>query len=644
LTFISGADVRLFSFVEKLEMPRMTIKTDNPAAAVFIAATIVAALYFGREVLLPIALAVLLSFVLAPLVRLLQRVRVPRSAAVILVVLLGFGVISGFAALMFAQVSQLAEHLPEYQSTLSKKIDTFRGATTATGTLQQASRVLESLRKELDRPKSEAAVPLRSSAPEKPIPVEVHQPDPGALETLSALIAPLIHPLATTGIIIIFVIFILVQQQDLRSKLIRIAGSHDLHRTTLAMDEAGQRLSKLFLTQLALNAAFGLVIGVGLWLIGVPSAPLWGLMGAILRFVPYIGAIASAIFPLILATAVDPGWSMTVFTAALFLVVELLVGQLAEPLAYGHSSGLSPVAVVLSATFWTWLWGPVGLILATPLTVCLVVAGKHIERLRFIEILLGDQPALSPSQIAYQRLLAGDPIEATEQARDFLKGGRLADYYEQVLLGGLRLAWVDAQRGMLEQEQLQRIRETAREIVDELESDDDTKASEAMPDQASPRTDAPHAALDQSEVRSDRLLICIPGLGILDEAAAMILAQVLRRRGISATAKEAGTLSVTKLFGLDFQDGSEICVCYVETATPAQQQYALRRLHRTAPASHIMLIMLGEPDQPEEGEAWQLPRYAENIRGPLDTVAERISDIVLLGSARTDTSQLKIAN
>jgi len=434
-------------------------RSANPVATVFIAAVVVAALYFGREVLLPIALAVLLSFVLAPLVRLLQYVRFPRSASVLLVVLLSFGVISGFAALMFTQVSQLAEHLPEYQSTLSKKIDSLRGATTASGTLQQASQVLENLRKQLDKPKSEPSVPLRTGSPDKPIPVEVHQPDPGALETLSALIAPLIHPLATTGIIVIFVIFILVQQQDLRSRLIRLAGSHDLHRTTLAMDDAGRRLSRLFLTQLGLNAGFGLVIGVGLWFVGVPSAPLWGLMGAILRFVPYVGAIASAIFPLILATAVDPGWTMTIVTAALFLVVELLIGQVAEPLAYGHSSGLSPVAVVVSATFWTWLWGPVGLILATPLTVCLVVGGRHIERLRFIEILLGDQPALSPSQIAYQRLLAGDPIEATEQARNFIRERTLVEYYEDVLLGGLRLAWADAQRGMLDQEQLNRIRE-----------------------------------------------------------------------------------------------------------------------------------------------------------------------------------------
>jgi predicted PurR-regulated permease PerM len=623
----------------------MAVKTDNPASSVFIAATIVAALYFGREVLLPIALAVLLSFILAPLVRLLQQVRVPRLAAVILVVLLSFGVISGFAALMFAQVSQLAEHLPEYQSTLSKKIDSFRGATTATGTLQQASRVLEGLRKELDKPKDEAAaIPPRSPTPDKPIPVEVHQPDPGALETLSALIAPLLHPLATTGIIVIFVIFILVQQQDLRGKLIRLAGSHDLHRTTLAMDEAGQRLSKLFLSQLALNAAFGLVIGVGLWLIGVPSAPLWGLMGAILRFVPYIGAIASAIFPLILATAVEPGWSMTLFTAALFLVVELLVGQVAEPLAYGHSSGLSPVAVVLSATFWTWLWGPVGLILAAPLTVCLVVAGKHIERLRFIEILLGDQPALSPSQIAYQRLLAGDPIEATEQARIFLKERRLVDYYEEVLLGGLRLAWVDAQRGMLEQEQLQRIRDTAREIVDELETAEDSEASQVTQSQTSPSTDGRQEALDQHQSSSDHSLICIPGLGILDEAAAMILAQMLQRRGITATAKEAGTLSVTKLFGMDFESASELCVCYVETATPAQQQYALRRLHRTAPASHIIFAMLGEADDAEESQAWQLPIYAETVRGPLQTVVEQISNVALERAARTDTDQLKLAH
>src|SRR4029079_2187784 len=213
------------------------------------------------------------------------------------------------------------------------------------------------------------------------------QPDPGALQTLVALITPLIHPLTTTGVVIIFVIFILIQRQDLRNRLVRLAGAQDLQRTTAAIDDAGQRLSRLFLTQLALNAGFGLVIGTGLWFIGVPSAPLWGMLAMILRFGPYIGAVIAAIFPLILAAAVDPGWTMVLWTAALFLTVEPLAGHVIEPLLYGHSTGLSPVAVITSATFWTWLWGPIGLILATPLTICLVVLGRHIDRLKFLDVM-----------------------------------------------------------------------------------------------------------------------------------------------------------------------------------------------------------------------------------------------------------------
>ena len=205
--------------------------------------------------------------------------------------------------------------------------------------------------------------------------------DPGALESLQSLISPLLHPLATTGIIVIFVIFILLQREDLRNRLIRLAGSHDLQRTTAALDDAASRLSRLFLIQLLLNGSFGIIIGTGLWLIGVPSAILWGILAAVLRFVPYIGAAIAAAFPLALAVAVDPTWSMLLWTLALFVVVEPIVGHVIEPMVYGHSTGLSPVAVVASATFWTALWGPIGLVLATPLTVCLVVLGRHVESL-----------------------------------------------------------------------------------------------------------------------------------------------------------------------------------------------------------------------------------------------------------------------
>lgn len=631
----------------------MSAKSGNSLTTVLVAAAIVAALYFGREVLLPIALAVLLNFVLAPPVRLLQRLYLPRFAAVTIVVLLAFGVISGLAALMFAQVSQLAGDLPRYQSNLGEKIQALRGAATASGTLEQASQVLRNLQKELDRPKSanpaSPAAPDASALPDRPIPVEVRQPDPGALQTLATLIAPLIHPLATTGIIIIFVVFILLQQQDLRNRLIRIAGSHDLQRTTLAMDDAGKRLSRLFLMQLALNAAFGLIIGIGLWAIGVPSAPLWGLLAMVLRFVPYIGAIVAAIFPLILATAVDPGWSMMLVTAALFLVVEPLIGHVIEPMVYGHSSGLSPVAVVVSATFWTSLWGPIGLILATPLTMCLVVLGRHVERLKFLEVLLGDRPALSPSENAYQRMLAGDPIEATEQAQSFLKDRTLTEYYEQILMGALRLAWADLERGRLDQQETQRICNTVSELVEDLESHNDSRNA--------PSEDGiPLGKLKQLEEivsaeastsplinRVEGTVLCIPGLGPLDATVAMPLAQLLRREGISAEAKETETLSISKLFALELKDVALICLCYLEHATPAQLHYTSRRLRRKAPGVSILVGIFNETAQTPDSDPQQLPEGVEFLQGPLSAGVKRVSEILSRPRAHLEPDQPALA-
>ena len=425
-----------------------------------VAALIIAALYVGREIFVPIALAVLLSFVLAPFVVRMQSWRLPRTLSVLVVVFFGFSIIFSLGGLMVSQASRLAGDLPGYQQTLKSKIDSIRGLTGGSGTLERASKVLKELDTELQNTQA-AGQPTSSGLvrqpTDKPIPVEVKQPDPGALTTLVAIIEPLLSPLTTTGVVVIFVVFILLQRQDLRNRFVRLAGSEDIQRTTAALDEAGERLSRLFLTQIAFNAAFGLAIGIGLELIGVPSAPLWGLIAMILRFVPYIGALISAVFPLILSAAVGSGWEMLGETAALFAILELLAGQVIEPLIYGHSTGLSPVAIIVSASFWTWLWGPVGLVLATPLTVCLVVVGRHVDRLQFLDIMLGDQPPLSPPQLVYQRMLAGDPIEAAEQARAFLKDASLGDYYDSILLSGLRLAAADNRLGHLDDERLDRI-------------------------------------------------------------------------------------------------------------------------------------------------------------------------------------------
>jgi predicted PurR-regulated permease PerM len=615
-----------------------------------VAVVLVAALYFGREVLVPIALAVLMSFVLAPLVNLLQRLYVPRIAAVFLVVIAAFGVVFALAGLMASQVNQLANELPRYQSTLSDKIQSLRGAAASTGTLQRASEVLHNLSKELDRPKPDAAatgLSTEASPPIRPIPVEVRQPDPGSLQTLAALITPLIHPVATTGIVVIFVIFILVQQQDLRNRLVRLAGSRDLQRTTAAMDDAGRRLSRLFLTQLMINAAFGIVIGTGLWIIGVPSAPLWGILAMILRFVPYIGAIIAAVFPLVLAAAVGQGWSMVLWTAALFVIVEPIIGHAIEPLLYGHSSGLSPVAVVVSATFWTWLWGPIGLVLATPLTICLVVLGRHVDRLKFLDVLLGDRPALTPAEIVYQRMLAGDPVEATEQAQKFLKERPVLEYYDEVLMGGLRLAQSDAERGSLDQDRMQRIRDAVFEIVDDLSSHEDKITALPAPD-----TEGPLAHISKVEVTEKSVprlsgkwtsgvpVLCIPGFGLLDEAVAIMLAQLIQRQGIGAQPREADAMSISKIFALDTKGAALVCLCYLENVTPAQIHYAIRRVRRKAPDTFILVSLLNGADQAEDLDDEKLPPETGLIKGSLEDTLRRILDLATRETSKQPDAEI----
>jgi predicted PurR-regulated permease PerM len=569
---------------------------------VLIAVVVITALYFGREVLVPIALAVLLSFVLAPLVRVLQGWHFPRGVAVVVVGLFAFAAIFGLGALMVSQVNQLAGDLPGYQSTLRDKIQGLRGAAGGAGTLERASEVLQNLSKEIDKPnRNTSTTPLNEHVvSNKPIPVEVKQPDAGALETLTTLIAPLIHPLATTGIVVIFVIFILIQRQDLRNRLVRLAGAQDLQRTTAALDDAGQRLSRLFLTQLALNAGFGLVIGIGLWIIGVPSAPLWGMLAMIMRFVPYIGATISAIFPLILAAAVGPGWTMVLVTAALFLIAETIAGQAIEPLLYGQSTGLSPVAVIASATFWTWLWGPIGLVLATPLTMCLVVVGRHVDRLNFLEVMFGDEPPLTPAELIYQRMLARDPVEAAEQAEIFLKEKPLVTYYDEILLEGLKLAQADAERGLLDEDRMRLFRDSVAEIVDDLSTHKDTVAPDEPAD-----AEAPLVQLDKAEAactvallpeqwRSGKPVMCVPGIGLLDEATAIVLAQLVERQGIGARAEQADALSMSRIFSLDASDVVLICLCYVESASSAQIRYAVRRLRRRAPEAFILVALFGD--------------------------------------------------
>jgi predicted PurR-regulated permease PerM len=628
----------------------------SAVATAILAVIIVAMLYFGREIFVPIALAILLSFVLAPVVTILQRIRVPRGLAVVSVAMLAFLLIFAMGSLLATQLTQLAGDLPRYQSTISEKIQSFRDTKAGRGTLERASDMLKDLGKEIDKPKDAASTrasnPIASSSapgPQAPVPVEVRQPDPGALESLRTLIAPLVHPLATTGIIIIFVIFILLQREDLRNRLIRLAGSYDLQRTTAALDDAAGRLSRLFLTQLILNSAFGIVIGIGLWLIGTPSAILWGILATVLRFVPYIGAVIAAAFPLALAVAVDPGWSMLLWTLALFLTVEPIVGHVVEPMVYGHSTGLSPVAVVASATFWTALWGPIGLVLATPLTVCLVVLGRHVERLEFLDVMFGDRPALSPPEIFYQRMLAGDPAEAAEKAEEFLKERSLASYYDEVALKGLQLAQIDAERGALDQARLTKIRDAVREFASDLADQDDrpptkvhlTTDAEASSAVESVAENAAHENLPiigkglPPDWQGEHPVLCMAGRSLIDEAAAIMLAQLSTAHGLAARVEGAEALAGTNVFRLETSGVAIVCLVYLDSSGPAHMRYSVRRLRRRLPKATIILGCWVKDIDPPALEALR-----DNAKA--DLVAASLGDAIKLcieAAGVTDQSQ-----
>jgi predicted PurR-regulated permease PerM len=341
-------------------------------------------LYLAREILVPIAIAVLLSFVLSPLVKALRNLGINKQIAVGLVVLSTFLLATGLGAILAKQISDLAADAPKYQATVSEKIHGLQTFAATNPLLHKLNDTIADVAKmrpapgqnEKPRPAgSSGSTAGRGSAQNAsepqtrgPLPVEIVQPAPGVLTILQAAVGTAASPLATAAFVAIFIVFILMQREDLRNRFIRLVGFGDLQRTTLAMNDAARRLSRYFLAQVLLNTGFGVVVAVVLTIIGVPSAILWGIVALFMRFIPYVGSIGAVIFPMAMAAAAGSGWTMVAETAILFVVLETLVGQVVEPLVYGHHTGISPIAVVASATFWTWLWGPIGLVLATPLT------------------------------------------------------------------------------------------------------------------------------------------------------------------------------------------------------------------------------------------------------------------------------------
>jgi predicted PurR-regulated permease PerM len=535
---------------------------------------VVGALYLGRDILIPLALAILLSFLLAPLVVRLRRLGLGRVPAVLAVVLLLFVALLGLGTIVGSQMVQLAENMPTYEWNLRSKIRDLRIAMPTGGVVERASEMLRDLGQELNQATAPADKSAKSVAePEapKPVPVEVQAPQARPLQTLREVGGPLVAPIATAGLVVVFVIFMLLQREDLRDRVIRLVAARDVARATEAMDDAAKRISRYLLMQLVINILYGIPVGVGLYFLGVPNPALWGLLATVLRFIPYVGPVIAALFPIALSFAIAPGWTLPLLTIALFVTLELFSNNVLEPWLYGSSTGLSPVAILVAAVFWTALWGPAGLLLSTPLTVCLVVLGRHVPQLGFFHVLLGDEPALDPEVKFYQRLLARDPEEATELAEDYLEAESLEKLYDAVIMPALGLAEQDRLRGRLERATVQEIAKDTIGVVEELAEDEPPTPDEAA---------VPNAGA----------ILCIGARNALDEAAAAMLAHLLQSRGIGARPVPRDVIAGRKLALLARDGAPLICLSYVNPAATQHAHRLTRRLRQhLGPEVRIMV-------------------------------------------------------
>ena len=618
----------------------------NGLLSLAVAVVVVAALYVAREVLIPITVAVILSFMLAPLVTRLKRWHVPHAAAVLLALMVGLGVVGAVGVVIGTQVAGIAQDIPQYTATITRKVHAVQEMTTG-----RLSGLTERLDRTMGRTAQEATA-AQAGVPTGDVPkaqiVQIQPPPTSALELARTVLAPVVDPLSTLLIILIVTLFVMMQREDLRDRMIRLFGSNDLQRTTVALDDAGHRLAKYYVAQLAINAAFGVVVGLGLWLIGVPSPALWGVTSAVLRFVPYIGPVIAAILPAALAAAVAPGWSMVLWTLGLFVVAESVTGQAIEPLVYGHSTGLSPAAVVIAAIFWTWVWGPIGLLLSTPLTLCLVVLGRHVDQLEFLDVMLGDRPPLTPVENFYQRMLAEDPDEALHQAELLLQQRSLTSYYDEVALKGLQLAANDALRGALGPDKVETIKENVKGLTADLahhedrdpHPDDRAKADEVasraerdVANPSAPKDNAPSQPELAGEWQGAAPVLCVAGKGPLDEAAAAMLAQLLGKHGLGARVAPYGSASRQGIDKLDVDGIAMVCVSYLEiSGSPSGLHYLVRRLRQRLPRARILVGLW-----PVDGDAVEDDRIRHVVGA--DVYASNLKDAVeaCVDAAHADT-------
>jgi predicted PurR-regulated permease PerM len=578
---------------------------------------VIACLYWARVVLIPVALAILLTFLLNPVVSLLQRLGLGRTPPVILIVVLAFVILGGIGWAVTGQLATLANELPQYTSNLKHKIADLRGAGQG-GIIEKLQRTVEELLDELHKTDSRRQdSPLAPDA-EKPVLVAVQAP------SVFWQLPTLLEPLATAGLVLVLVIFMLLKHADLRNRLIALAGYGQMTLATKALDEAGQRISRYLLMQSLINGSFGVTVGLGLFLIGVPYAVLWGFLAAALRFIPYVGPAVSALLPSALSLAIFPGWVQPLIVIGLIVLLELASNMVMEPLLYGQSAGVSAVALVVAIAFWTWLWGPVGLLLATPLTVCLGVLGKYVPQLKFVGVLMGDESPLEMHANYYQRLIAKDDDEAAELVDEYLQTHTLDEVYDDLLLPALTSAKRDRAQDALTDEDVQFVVQATRATVEDL--------GMRQPQAATLPADAPE--LLPGEVRVAPLppfrVFGCPAHDAVDELALQMFQQLLdpTQSTLEIVSPEVLTAEVLSL--VEQQHVGLICIAALPPGALASTRYLCKRLRARLPELKIVVGRWGFTGNIEEDRTRLVSAGADEVAMSLRETRSHVMQLIPL--------------
>jgi predicted PurR-regulated permease PerM len=564
--------------------PGATAKFRGDAAAIVLLGTI-AALYYAREILVPFAFALTLTFLLTPVVVRLQKLHAGRVGSVLTAVVVSVAVAGSISWIIANQLVDVANQIPLYRQNIRVRIGAFH--LPATGQIGQAAKSVQEIVAELTSPStpSPALAPQdrkqnKPNAPPtamSPTPVRIIQPSASGWTELRDWGTPILAPLGRAGMVLIFTVFMLLKREDLRNRLLRLAGLGQLNLMTQALDDASGRVSRYLLMQFLVNASFGTLFGFGLYCIGVPNPALWGVVAGILRYVPYVGTLVAATLPLALSLAVFDGWLRPLLVFLLVVGLELIIANFVEPWLYGTRVGISSLALLVTAVFWTVLWGPAGLILSTPLTVCVVVLGRYFPQLSFLHTLLGDEPVLAAEAQIYQRLLAMDQLEAQAVVDEYLKGRPLVELYDSVLIPALSMAEQDRHQGALGADRKEFFFLSINEMVVEL-SEYHLADTTAIADTA----DHP-----------DHRIVCLPAHDRADEIMAAMLAQILEQKGFATLSFPLGPSVNESLASIGSDPGDVVCISALPPYAFAPARAVCKQVRERFPKLKVVICVWG---------------------------------------------------